>query len=249
MFTARKGWIPFCLAFGILFGSVAAAAAATNEYYSSAVTKEIIDGLIKASGGAEKIKAIDRIKVVMDASVDGKTMRATILQTKSHLRREVALAPEMKVIEIYDGKDVATIVNGKRAPKGRPKAKEEMDAELKEGVFQAALLDDFVNRERHVKYLGKKVFGGKSCDLIETIDARQILRQHYLDPQSHREIFRIKHQPEGAETSIFEDFSEFKGVLYPSKMTFKKADGSVSGRARVAEISSNFDDSVFVAPR
>src|ERR1041384_1880716 len=143
MIIRAKAWLWFFVATLIL--SAGRSEAATNEYYTSPKAKAVIDGLIRAYGGAEKMKAIDRVKVVMHITSQSRTFRATFYQTATKMRRD---ATPMNVVEIYDGKELTTTVNGKRVP-SKPESKEDLANELKEGVFQAALLDVFMNRKRH----------------------------------------------------------------------------------------------------
>ena len=232
-------WFVFALSFSEAFSK-----AATNEYYSSPAAKAVIDAMIQAYGGAEKLKAIDRVKVVAQVTTGSRTVRATFYQTATKMRRDAVSGP-VNLIEIFDGKDVIAILNGKPVTP-RPEAKPDLANEVKEGVFQAALLDVFMNKDRHVALREKKVFDGKNCDVIETKNYRDELREHFIDPESHREIGRITHKPQEKEMSVFEGFDEFQGVVYPARMVFKRADGSVSGGMRVVEISSDFDNSVFV---
>ena len=221
--------------------------AATNDYYTSPKAKALIDGMVQAYGGADKLKAIERVKVSLQVVSEGQVVEATIYQTSTKMRRDAAGQPG-NMIEIYDGKNLTAILNGKSITP-RPESQQDLANEVKEGVFQSALLDVFLNKDRHVVYRGKKTLDGKQCEVIETANHRNVLREHYIDPKSHREIARINHKSSGDETSIFEAFGDFKGVVYPSKVVSKRPDGSVSGRMRVVGITSDFDESVFVAPK
>jgi hypothetical protein len=243
MIIRAKAWLWFFVATLIL--SAGRSEAATNEYYTSPKAKAVIDGLISSYGGAEKMKAIDRVKVVMQITSQNRTIRATFYQTATKMRRDVA---QVNLVEIYDGKEMIATVNGKRVPP-KPESKDELANELKEGVFQAALLDVLMNKDRHVVYRGEKSFDGKKYDVLETANYKNEMREHYIDPESHREIVRMRHKPTGIETSINEAFDEFKGVLFEKRTILKRVDGSVAGGMRVVEISSDFDDSVFDLPQ
>lgn len=238
--------------FGLVVALVAfyyagSALAATNEYYTSAKAKEVIDGLIKAYGGAEKIKAIDRIKMVIEDAQQGANAKIILYQTKSKIRMD-ADAGGVKATEIFDGKNMVVIVNGTRheAPPGH---REKLEEEVREGPFQAGLLEVLTGKDRQVTYRGKKTFDGKDCDVIERVKMHNEIYDHYIDPTTHREVARVSRDADGIEVQKVDNFGEFKGVLYPTKMVTQKPNGVVVRTFKVTEVSTDFDDSVFqVAP-
>lgn len=236
------GFVIACVAFCCADSSWAA----TNEYYTSAKAKEVIDGLIKAYGGAEKIKAVDRIKMVIEGQ-EGVNAKITRYQTKSKIRMDVNAGGVMAT-EIFDGKNIVVIVNGARqaAPPGH---QESLEAEVREGPFQAGLLEALTGKDRQVTYRGKKSFDGKECDVIERLKKRNEVYDHYIDPDTHREVARVSHDADGIEVQKVESFGEFKGIVYPTKMVTQKPSGVMVRAFKVTEVSTDFDDSVFqVAP-
>jgi hypothetical protein len=239
-----KVWVMCFAVAGLLFAQYRGDAA-TNEYYTSPKAKAVIDAMINALGGAEKMKAIDRVKIIAQTTSEGQTGRGTFYQTATKMRREYG-AP-YNWFEIYDGKEVVAIVNGKRAP-AKPDSAKFFESELKEGVFQAALLDVFMNKDRHVIYRGKKTFERREYEVIETASHDNMLREHYIDPETHHEMVRIRHEPKGDRIVVVVAYDEFKGVFYQKRAVWKRRDGSVSGGMRVVEVSSDFDDSIFKAP-
>lgn len=231
----------------IAFCCAGSSLAATNEYYTSAKAKEVIDGLIKAYGGAEKIKAVDRIKMVIENGQQGANAKITLYQTKTKIRTDVNAGP-VAATEIFDGKTITAIVNGTRQP-APPGHQESLTEELREGPFQSGLLEVLTGKDRIVAYRGKKTFDGKDCDVIERVKKRNEVYDHYIDPDTHREVARVSHDADGIEVQKVESFGEFKGIVYPAKMVTQKPNGVVVRTFKVTEVSSDFDDSVFqVAP-
>jgi hypothetical protein len=222
-----------------------ASGGATNEYYTSAKAKEVIDGLFNAYGGADKIKEIDRIKMVIEDAQQGVNAKVTLYQTKTKIRMDASAAGVMAT-EIFDGKSMIAIVNGKRETPP-PGHQESLESELREGPFQAGLLEVLTGTDRQVAYRGKKMFDGKECDVIERVKKRNEVYDHYIDPGTHREVARVLRDADGIEVQKVESFGEFKGVLYPTKMITQKPSGVLVRTFKVTEVTSDFDDSVFQA--
>lgn len=236
-FALLASFIAFCLA--------GPAAAATNEYHTSAKAKEVIDALIKAYGGVEKIKAIDRIKMVIDNQQAGANAKITLYQTPTKIRMD-ANAAGVAATEIYDGKNLVVIVNGKReaAPPGH---QESLEGELREGVFQAGLLEALTGKTRQVSYRGRKTLDGKEYEVIERVKKPGEVYSHYIDPQTHREVARVINDADGIQVQKMETFGEFKGVIYPTRMVTQAPNGVVMRTFKVTEVTSDFNDSVFDA--
>lgn len=221
--------------------------AATNEYYSSPVVKGIVDSLIKAYGGEEKLKQFERIKIVMDVKEGAMTVKGTLYQTATKARLDMELTANQRkahLINLYDGKEFVSLVNGQAVPM-KASMKEQLERSVKEGVFQAAILDEFLNKKHDVLYRGKKTYDGKTYEVIESRNEWGITKEHYIDPEKHREIVEIKRDKEGVRTHVFEAFDEFEGVLYQKRALVKGTDGSLRGSWAVKEISKDFEDSVF----
>jgi hypothetical protein len=229
----------------IAFSCAAPSLAATNEYYTSAKAKEVIDGLIKAYGGADKIKAVDRIKMVIEDAQQGANAKITLYQTKSKIRMDVN-AGGVAATEIFDGKTITAVVNGTRQP-APPGHQDSLAEELREGPFQSGLLEVLTGKDRQLTYRGKKTFDGKECDVIERVKKANEIYDHYIDPETHREVARVSHDADGIEVQKVESFGEFKGVIYPTKMVTQKPNGIVVRTFKVTEVSSDFDESVFNA--
>src|SRR5688572_23557508 len=92
------------LTVGLLVGS----RAATNEYYTKPEVKEIVDNMLKAYGGVEKLKQFDRVKAVTDITRRGNTGKVTIYRTPSMARTDVEATVNRRrgvIVNIFDGKE------------------------------------------------------------------------------------------------------------------------------------------------
>lgn len=232
-----------------VFCAAVSALAATNEYYTRAEVKGIVDEVIKAYGGAEKLKAIERAKTVMEIKEGPVTLKGTLYQAAGKARMEmVAEGRPVSMMSLYDGKDFHYLMNGK--PAAMPaSSKEQLEYGVKEGVFQAAMLHTFLTKEHELVYRGKKQYDGKEYDFIETVDGRGWKHEHYIDPQTRRQMVTVARHSRGGYTHVVEAFGEFEGVLYEKRMIVKGADGSPRGSMRVLEVSKEFGDEVFLAPK
>lgn len=221
--------------------------AATNEYYSSSKAKEIIDAMVNAYGGVEKLTALERVKVVMEIREGSTAFKGTLYQTLTKARFDLATSNskgDINIINVFDGKDFFATVNGQSTPISAS-ARDQLEFGTKEGVFQASILHTFLAKENDVAYRGKKKYGDTEYDVIETTDERGWKKEHYIDPASHREMVTTTTNKQGVRTHVTEAFDEFAGVLYQKRVTIKGADGTTRGSMRVLDVSSDFGDAVF----
>lgn len=227
-----------------LIALVPSAFSATNEYYTSPKAKALIDQVIQAYGGAKKLAATERVKLRMEMkhSASPLVIEATIHQTRKALKRERRIGDKWDA-HVFDGTN-AFLASPTGTAAGNAKLKQELAREVAEGPGQAAFAWKFLNQTNHVRYAGETERGGAKYEAIETLDAEGDKVAHYFDPQTHREIFRFKHKRAGQEVQSFEAFQEFGGVLYPTKITMRAADGTTM-TAELREVSDKFDDSVF----
>lgn len=223
--------------------------AATNEYYARAEVKGIVDGMITAYGGAEKLKALERVKTVMEIKEGPATLKGTLYQATGKARMDMEAAGRaFSAVSIFDGKEFVYLFNGK-ATAMPASAKEQLEYGVKEGVFQAAMLHTFLTKEHELVYRGKKKYEGKEYDFIETVDGRGWKHEHYIDPQTRRQMVTVARHSRGGYTHVVEAFDEFEGVAYPKRVLVKGVDGSARGSLRVLEVSKDFRDDVFLAPK
>jgi hypothetical protein len=223
--------------------------AATNEYYTRAEAKGIVDGMIAAYGGAEKLKGLERVKTVMEIKEGPMNFKGTLYQATGKARMDMdAAGRPISAVSIYDGKEFVYVFNGKAAAMPAS-AKESLEYGVKEGGFQAAMLHTFLTKEHELVYGGRKKHDGKEYDFIQTVNGRGWKQDHYIDPQTRREVVTVTRHSRGGHTHVVEAFDEFEGVLYPKRILVKGVDGSARGSLRVLEVSKDFKDDVFVAPK
>ena len=224
---------------------LAGSRAATNEYYTKAEVKKIVDEVIAAYGGEEKLKQFERFKVHAEVKNNEGLTKITLYESKSKARFDM-VADRLKVAAFYDGKEFVSVVNGREAPLTPPKVKEQLEDELKDGVFQDSVVRVFKNKEHDVLDLGKKKFDGTEYDVIETTDVRGKKKTHYFDRKTRRRMVETRLTATGEKQTIMtEAFGEYEGVLYEKRVIFKNADGSLQGSGRILEVTKDFEDSVF----
>jgi hypothetical protein len=221
---------------------------ATNEYYTKPEVKKIVDEVIAAYGGEEKLKGVERAKVTMEIKEGPATFVGTLYQASGKARMDMEIPGRMKAVNIFDGKTFVYLLNGKPAP-APPNAKDTLEYGVKEGVFQASMLHTFLSKEHELVYRGKKEYDGKEYDLIETTDTRPWKKEHYIDPQTRREMVTVTRHDKGGYTHVAEAFDEFEGVLYQKRVSVKGVDGSTRGSMRVLGVSKDFGDEVFASPK
>lgn len=142
-----------------------------------------------------------------------------------------------------DGKAVTAFVNGKPGPPPAGELERNQD-ELKQGVFQAAMVELYTGKDRHLKYLGKKMFDGKNCEAFERLLYGKTPLEVYIDPETDRELARVS-KKEVTEVHRYEDSREFKGILYPGRTVITTLDGKPMRSFSITGLSTDFDDSVF----
>lgn len=227
---------------------VISAAAATNEYYSVPAAKKVVDNFITALGGEKKLNAVERVKLQMEMthSASDVKIEATIHQTRSTMRRTRRIGDKWDA-QLFDGTN-AFLLSPTGIAKGSAKLRDELMREIAEGPGQSAMLGKFLNKTNHLRYAGEMRRAGETYHAIETLDAEGDKVLHYIDPKTHREIFRFKFKKAGQEVQSFDSFEEFGGILYPTRITMKLPDGATM-TAKLLEVSHNFDDSIFRAEK
>jgi hypothetical protein len=221
---------------------------ATNEYYTSAEVKKIVDEVIREYGGEEKLMGFERIKGLIEMKEGPEPMKMTLYEARGKARLDVTKG-QANVSSMFDGERYVTVVNGKVTPTTPQAAKDQLAGEAANGVFQAELLDLFRNKDHQVIYRGKKKYDRKEYEVIETTDKRGKKKEHYIDPQTNRRMVEVKHEERGFTAVVVEAFDQYEGVLYEKRVTFKGADGSVRGAGRIVALSKDFGDDVFSGPK
>jgi hypothetical protein len=236
------------LGVGVFVALTCSGLGATNEYYTSAEVKRIVDGVIKEYGGEEKMTGFERIKALIEMKEGTETGKMTFYEARGKARLDVTKG-RVSVSSMFDGRQHVTVVNGKVAPTTPEAAKDQLSAEAANGVFQAELIDLFRNKDHQVLYRGKKKYDGKEYEVIETTDKRGKKKEHYIDLRTNRRMVEVKHEVRGLTAVVVEAFDEYEGVLYEKRVTFKGSDGSVRGSGRIVALSKDFGDDVFSGPK
>lgn len=230
----NKMMVCMALVAGILFTGTGQPLAAQDQ--ATGITAEqVLDGHVKAIGGADKLKSFETrvTKATLSMPQVGLTGPMTITQKAPNLYRlEIDLPGVGNMLQICDGKDVMdnNPLMGKRMLSGGEK-----ESVMIEASFNAEA--NWRKTYKSVSYAGKEDVGGAPCHKVVAELASGAKRTMYYDAATGllKKIKAVVSSPQGelATESIIEDYKEVDGVKYAYKTTV-----SVLGQQQVVEIDS-----------
>lgn len=220
--------------------------AQTNDYHVNEDARRLINNIIAAYGGFERLTNVSRMMSVMQMNSGGRQIHVTLYETRQKIRREILAGRQM--IQTYDGTNGFVEANGHSVP--APEAlTQDLRGQIAKGVMQASLVVNFTGTNSFVKFLGKMEYESAQFFVIQTHDAKGQVVEHYFDPANYREFVEITKTKTGDEIQRFDEYKIFKGIFYPKKTTIKSADGRLLGGMELVKISDDFDDLIFQSTR
>lgn len=218
------------------------AVAQTNDYYTRTEARSAIDNILNSYGGQERIKSVQKVKIVMSMRMENRRLQVKLYQKADKIRRE--WSGDQNMVQVFDG-ERAFLKTGDQFVPAPPALTADLQSAVQKGIAQQSLLAKYLGRQSHVRFHGLKKYKEQDLLVLETIDARGRRIDHYFDTKTYHEVVEITHSPSGGEVQRFDSYRMFGGVLYPEKVTTLSAAGDVIGGMELVEITDQFDDSVF----
>lgn len=185
---------------------------------SAQTADELIDKNIKAKGGADKLKAVQSMKVTAKMKMGPMEAPVTITKKRPENFRIEFTIQGMTGVQAYDGTTGWAVMPfmGKKEP-------EQMSAEMLKEFKEEADFDgpmmDYKTKGNKVEYLGKEDVQGTPAYKLKVTTKDGSESTVYLDADSYLEIKtaskrKIQGQEVESETTLG-DYKEVGGLLFP----------------------------------
>jgi outer membrane lipoprotein-sorting protein len=214
---------------------------------------DIINNVIKAMGGLEKIKA------VKTAVIDGRTYQGAMeipimikIKKPNKIRIEVIIQGQT-MVQAYDGSVGWQIIPflGTTEPENSPEEETKM---LKMQADLDGPIVDYKEKGNKVELMGEEDMEGNKVYKLKLTMKEGDVHYIYIDKESYVPLKRSmsikKGDSEIIVESIFSDYKSVEGVLIPFT-TENKVGGQLTGSFVIGEIKFNvdLDDSIFTKPK
>jgi outer membrane lipoprotein-sorting protein len=247
----RIPFLALCAAVSLACGAAHAAEAA-----KAYTVDELVQKHIQARGGADKLKAIQNVRIEGTTTNTGQGFE---LQTVLLAKRPQAVRMELTlqgltIVRAYDGKE-GWAINPFRGRKDPEKMSQDV---AKEMAYQADFdgpLVDYKAKGNKVEYLGTEDVDGTSAHKLKVTRANGDVDTIYLDPDYFLQIRVLEqHRIRGAEVeqeSDFGDYEQVDGVYFPFSIdSGDKGSGEKGQKLTVSKVELNVaaDDAQFRFP-
>lgn len=210
------------------------------EAPSNLTGMDIISNYVKAIGGKEKLQKVNDVITKMGMSMQG--MKIEIISKQK--------APNKMCVETLMGTNVLSkqVCNGVKAMvKSQMGSKELTGAELEEMLAQSTL-----NAELYFDKMGISA-ELKGSEDVEGQPAWKVQMNlpsgkntvDFYDQKSRLKVKSVSQQEQMSVTTLYSDYREVQGVLYPFKLKQSAGPQSFDIEVSSVEVNRGIDDSVF----
>lgn len=206
--------------------------------------EKVIATYIEAIGGAKKIQELKTVKTTMKATVQG--MELTMINSKKAGGKsltEVSVQGNVMQKSVTDGKEVAEIQMGQKAP---------VDAAAKEKeLFEAYFVPETMLASLKVKATLKaiEVLDGKDAYVVEYEFPAGEKITNYFDKESGLKVQTMAQvktpQGEVAMPTKLQNYKEVSGVKFPHTILVSQGPMTFNFQVSNLEINPVLDDAIF----
>jgi zinc protease len=206
--------------------------------------EKVIAKYIDAIGGVKKINELKSVKMTMKATIQG--MELTMNSSKKSPGKsltEVSVQGNVMQKQVSDGKDVAEIQMGQKAP---------VDAAAKEkNLFEAQLFPETMITAMKVKTILKAIetIDGKDAYVVEYIFPAGEKITNYFDVGTGLKVqtMEMAKTPQGeiAIPTKFQDYKEVNGVMFPHAVLVSQGPMNFKFQVSSLEVNPTLDDAIF----
>ncbi|WP_154859063.1 peptidase, M16 family protein [Cyclobacterium xiamenense] len=224
-----------------LFGSLFSVARPYQDHTPPAKTpKEVLDAYVEAIGGAERIRQIKTLVLVMEAEVQGMTVEMSTVRDVVNLRLMQQVVMNGNVVQ----KTVVKNNEGYMSAMGQVQS-------LRPEELETLKTNIYAFPELHYEEMGFSMKMGENT----RIDGEEAYTLHVTNGEGleSEEFFsvktglKLKMMTEVAGDVAFSDYQEVEGILFPMKVAISNAVLPVPLETRLIDIQINqkLDDSLF----
>ncbi len=203
----------------------------------------VIDGLISAMGGREKLVSINDQKIVYKGKAQGMDITLTSIQKAPNKLYQEVDASVFKQVTLYDGEKGAVVVNGQ----SNPLVGEALETLKNQSLFFPFL--DFSKNGITAELKGVEKVSGKDAYKVELTMPNGDKTINYYDVESGllaQQESTLK-TPQGAftQTIMMSDYKDFDGVKVAQKLVQNVGPMTNELSLLSAEFNTNIEDARF----
>jgi outer membrane lipoprotein-sorting protein len=201
---------------------------------------EIVSKNIAAKGGAEKLKAVNTVRITAAATVQGTITPMVIELKRPNLRRQEITLNGQKIVQAFDGTN-AWLLNPAVGEQPIQMPAPQTASMKRDAEFDSPLLD-YQAKGVKVSFAGKEDIGGRPAYHLKVTTSDGATRDYYLDTDSYLE-FRVdaaimQNGVRGSLSVSMSDYRDVDGVKMP--FSLKQAlNGQVVADLRVSTVELN----------
>jgi predicted Zn-dependent peptidase len=206
--------------------------------------EKVITNYIEALGGAKKIQELKSVKTIMKASIQGTELTMTSSK-KANGKSVTELTVQGNVMQksVTDGKDVAEIQMGQKAP---------VDAAAKEkNLFEAYFVPELMLASMNIKATLKSIenLEGKEAYVVEYQFPAGEKSLNYFDIETGLKVQTSEQvktpQGEIVVPTRFQDYKEVNGVKFAHTMLVSQGPMNFKFQVSSLEVNPVLDDALF----
>ncbi len=216
---------------------------------------EIVQKVLDARGGVEKIKAVQSERISGRVSFTRGMEGTFVVELKRPLKMHIEISVDgQKIIRVYDGKSSGWMINPFTETKDvQPLPPEELRTITDESDFDGPLVD-YKAKGNQIELEGKEKLDDKPVYRLKLTNKNGDVRFYFFDASSFLllkwEGIRKNGDQDLPWESFFSDFHEVQGLEYPFRIDQGSpgTDIKQSLTAEKIEIDPRIDDSRFSKP-
>ncbi|HTI37661.1 MAG TPA: hypothetical protein VL484_08895 [Vicinamibacterales bacterium] len=230
------------------FGVVFAHAVLLSAQTAMPTADEIVAKNIAAKGGAEKLKAIDSVRITAAASVQNMMTPMVIELKRPNLRRQEVTLNGQKLVQTFDGTN-GWLLNPALGDKPMQMPPAQSASMKQDAEFDSPLLD-YKAKGVTVAFIGKEDIDGHPAYHLRVTTKEGAVRDYFIDPDTGLE-FRVDGSIEqnglkGTLSVAMSDYRDVNGVKMPFSLK-QSLNGKPVADLRVSNVEINvpLDESLF----
>lgn len=213
---------------------------------------ELIAKNLEATGGMDKISAVESVKLTGTFMTQGMEFPFTMIQKRPHFLRIEVNAMGMEIVQAYDGNQGWSI--NPMAGSNDPQPMGELEAK---GVKLQADMDgalvDYADKGFTVEYLGEEDVEGTPCYKLRLDTKQDILVDYFIDKEyflAIKQASTVTMDENKIESQTYlSDYQDVNGILMPFSMETRMGD-MVANQIKFDKVEQNVevDNAVFAMP-
>jgi zinc protease len=205
---------------------------------------KVLDNYLAAIGGEEKIRAIQDVKMVMKADMQGRELQITsVKKAPNKSKQEVTMGGMAVMSSVYNGTDASMNSMGQKAP---------IDEKMKKDMaFEAAIISELTikDMELSAELIGVESIEGSNAYAVEVTKPSGSKTTYYYDAESGLRVRTSEtiQTPQGemVQESDLSEYKEVDGVKFPVTITLPMGPMKMTANAESIELNTGIEDSEF----